>query len=65
MSDLKTVSNTCKKWSWKAEPKLMEILRSLQNSNENCNRDIVTIVGFFSTRSELVDHINRNGGDVK
>ena len=52
-------------WSWKKEDQLMVILIDIQNSNKYINRDLLTIVGFFKSRKELVDHINRHGGDVK
>ena len=45
------------RWSWKAEPVLMAQLRSIQNHPAHEHRDILTIVGFFSGREELLRHI--------
>ena len=52
-------------WSWKNEDDLMDALNDIQNSNKFWNKDITTIVGFFTSRQELVEHINRNGVNVK
>jgi hypothetical protein len=45
-------------WSWKAEPELMARLIAAQNKNDH--QDILTIMGFFSTREQLEAHVVRN-----
>jgi hypothetical protein len=52
-------------WSWKNEDALMVALNDIQNSDKFWDKDITSIVGFFTSRQQLVDHINRNGGNVK
>lgn len=48
---------TSTRWSWKKEPELMARLTNAQNQPANANQDIMTIVGFFSSREELERHV--------
>lgn len=45
---------------WKQYPELMQQLIALQNTVKNQNQDILTIVGFFTTKEELEKHIEAN-----
>ena len=44
-------------WSWRNEPDLMARLRDAQNSDANINQDIMTIVGFMTSREQLEQHV--------
>lgn len=45
-------------WSWKNEPELMARLSKAQNALRT-PIDIMTIVGCFSSREQLVHHVER------
>jgi hypothetical protein len=47
------------RWSWKSEPELMARLLAVQNTEKQQHQDIMTIVGFFSTREQLEAHVVR------
>lgn len=46
-----------KKFSWKDAPDLMDRLGKAQNHPANINQDIMTFVGFMSSRAELERHV--------
>ena len=52
------MTNTLTAWTWKNEPDLMARLIAAQNKNDH--QDILTIVGFFSSRQQLEQHVLRN-----
>lgn len=54
-----TTLNAPAAWTWKNEPELMTRLRNVQNTAAYASQDIMTIVGFFSSREELVKHVER------
>ncbi len=48
------------KWDWRQSDELMKELIQIQNEPKFENRDIMTIVGFMRSESELVNHIKRH-----
>ncbi len=53
------MTNTLTAWTWKNEPELMARLLKVQNTEKQQAQDIMTIVGFFSSREQLEAHVTR------
>jgi hypothetical protein len=57
-------NTTTARWSWKSEPVLMERLRQAQNSDRLESRDVMSIVGFFTSPEQLEQHVLRCEADA-
>ena len=51
---------TATRWSWKQDDALMTRLRAAQNSGAFDHQDIMTIVGFCTSREQMVQHVERS-----